>query len=58
MSDESEDAGGFQFIIHHSAFIISFKLEPCGNAPIKFSDCFIDDQHKPARHKRTVMSAE
>jgi hypothetical protein len=52
MSDESEDAGGFQFIIHHSAFIISFKLEPCGNAPIKFSDCFIDDQHKSARHKK------
>src|SRR2546421_10769633 len=37
------------FRIPHSSF--SFKLEPCGNAPIKFSDCFIDDQHKSARHK-------
>src|SRR2546423_830050 len=39
--------------VHRSAFRVHrfSKLEPCGNAPIKFSDCFIDDQHKSARHK-------
>jgi len=56
MNDELRTC--FEFIIHHSTFIISFKLEPCGDAPIKFSDCFIDDQHKTARHKSEVMNAE